>query len=457
MENNNLENNDQLNNIQPDQNNLQGDNSANTQPNVMYNNMQGQSAVNNQQFQQGQNFTQPVQYQNAMPNNMQGQTFVQPIQQNAVPMNMQSYNQPAMNYQPQNAAQEVFNHMNSASQFTQEELAKINEVANGINLQDSVSIMSYGAVAQNKMIQFSENTLSNVMNKDLGEVGDAITDVITELKGFDIENETKGKGLFGFFKKAGNNISKLKTKYTNVETNIDNIVKTLEAHQRNLLKDISILDQMYNYNLEYLKELEIYIEAGKQKLNYLMSNEIPALESKAMASNSAEDVQIARDVKDLANRFEKRIHDLELTKTISIQTIPQIRLVQNNNVIMTEKIQSTISNTIPLWKNQMVLAIGLHHSNEAAKAQRAVTDTTNELLRKNAEMLKTSTVETAKESERGIVDIETLKYTNEQLISTLDEVMRIQTEGREKRRAAEAELKNIENELKAKILNISKN
>ena len=488
MENNNLENNDQLNNIQPDQNNLQGDNSANTQPNVMYNNMQGQSAVNNQQFQQGQNFTQPVQYQNAMPNNMQGQstvnnqqfqqgqnfvqpvqyqnampnnmqgqTFVQPIQQNAVPMNMQSYNQPAMNYQPQNAAQEVFNHMNSASQFTQEELAKINEVANGINLQDSVSIMSYGAVAQNKMIQFSENTLSNVMNKDLGEVGDAITDVITELKGFDIENETKGKGLFGFFKKAGNNISKLKTKYTNVETNIDNIVKTLEAHQRNLLKDISILDQMYNYNLEYLKELEIYIEAGKQKLNHLMSNEIPALESKAMASNSAEDVQIARDVKDLANRFEKRIHDLELTKTISIQTIPQIRLVQNNNVIMTEKIQSTISNTIPLWKNQMVLAIGLHHSNEAAKAQRAVTDTTNELLRKNAEMLKTSTVETAKESERGIVDIETLKYTNEQLISTLDEVMRIQTEGREKRRAAEAELKNIENELKAKILNISKN
>ena len=426
MENNNLENNDQLNNIQPDQNNLQGDNSANTQPNVMY-------------------------------NNMQGQTFVQPIQQNAVPMNMQSYNQPAMNYQPQNAAQEVFNHMNSASQFTQEELAKINEVANGINLQDSVSIMSYGAVAQNKMIQFSENTLSNVMNKDLGEVGDAITDVITELKGFDIENETKGKGLFGFFKKAGNNISKLKTKYTNVETNIDNIVKTLEAHQRNLLKDISILDQMYNYNLEYLKELEIYIEAGKQKLNYLMSNEIPALESKAMASNSAEDVQIARDVKDLANRFEKRIHDLELTKTISIQTIPQIRLVQNNNVIMTEKIQSTISNTIPLWKNQMVLAIGLHHSNEAAKAQRAVTDTTNELLRKNAEMLKTSTVETAKESERGIVDIETLKYTNEQLISTLDEVMRIQTEGREKRRAAEAELKNIENEHKAKILNISKN
>lgn len=371
--------------------------------------------------------------------------------------NIQS--EPIIDNQPQNAAKEVFNHINSISnnKFTQDELKKIDEVANSINLQDSVSIMSYGAAAQNKMMQFSENTLSNVMNKDLGEIGDAITDVITELKGFNIENETKGKGLFGFFKKAGNNISKLKTKYTNVETNIDSIVKTLEAHQRNLLKDISILDQMYNYNLEYLKELEIYIEAGKQKLNNLITNEIPILETKAMASSSPQDVQIARDTKDLANRFEKRIHDLELTKTISVQTIPQIRLVQNNNVIMTEKIQSTISNTIPLWKNQMVLAIGLHHSNEAAKAQRAVTDTTNELLRKNADMLKTSTVETAKESERSIVDIETLKYTNEQLISTLDEVMKIQIEGREKRKSAEAELRNIENELKTKILNISKN
>ncbi|WP_295155668.1 toxic anion resistance protein [uncultured Brachyspira sp.] len=371
--------------------------------------------------------------------------------------NIQS--EPIIDNQPQNAAKEVFNHINSISnnKFTQDELKKIDEVANSINLQDSVSIMSYGAAAQNKMMQFSENTLSNVMNKDLGEIGDAITDVITELKGFNIENETKGKGLFGFFKKAGNNISKLKTKYTNVETNIDSIVKTLEAHQRNLLKDISILDQMYNYNLEYLKELEIYIEAGKQKLNNLITNEIPILETKAMASSSPQDVQIARDTKDLANRFEKRIHDLELTKTISVQTIPQIRLVQNNNVIMTEKIQSTISNTIPLWKNQMVLAIGLHHSNEAAKAQRAVTDTTNELLRKNADMLKTSTAETAKESERSIVDIETLKYTNEQLISTLDEVMKIQIEGREKRKSAEAELRNIENELKTKILNISKN
>ncbi|WP_084548627.1 toxic anion resistance protein [Brachyspira alvinipulli] len=367
----------------------------------------------------------------------------------------QSYNQQIMsNAQPQNLSVSLQNAV--SEKFSQEDLNKINELSNSIDLKDSVSVMSYGAAAQNKMIQFSENTLSNVMNKDLGEVGEAITNVVTELKGFNIENETKGKGLFGLFKKAGNNISKLKTKYTNVEANIDNIVKVLEGHQRNLLKDISILDQMYNYNLEYLKELEIYIEAGKQKLNALMSNEIPALEAKAMTSNSAQDVQLAKDLKDLANRFEKRIHDLELTRTISVQTIPQIRLVQNNNVIMTEKIQSTIANTIPLWKNQMVLAIGLHHSTEAAKAQRAVTDTTNELLRKNADMLKTSTIETARESERGIVDIETLKYTNEQLISTLDEVIRIQTEGREKRRAAEAELKNIENELKAKILNIAK-
>ena len=367
----------------------------------------------------------------------------------------QSYNQQIMsNAQPQNLSVSLQNAV--SEQFSPEDLNKINELSNSIDLKDSVSVMSYGAAAQNKMIQFSENTLSNVMNKDLGEVGEAITNVVTELKGLNIENETTGKGLFGLFKKAGNNISKLKTKYTNVEANIDNIVKVLEGHQRNLLKDISILDQMYNYNLEYLKELEIYIEAGKKKLNALMSNEIPALEAKAMTSNSAQDVQLAKDLKDLANRFEKRIHDLELTRTISVQTIPQIRLVQNNNVIMTEKIQSTIANTIPLWKNQMVLAIGLHHSTEAAKAQRAVTDTTNELLRKNADMLKTSTIETAKESERGIVDIETLKYTNEQLISTLDEVIRIQTEGREKRRAAEAELKNIENELKAKILNIAK-
>ena len=351
---------------------------------------------------------------------------------------------------------ESFSSVYKNNSLSEDDLKKVDEIYNTINLKDSVSIMSYGAIAQNKMMQFSDNTLNNVINKDLGEVGNIITNVVNELKGFNIENEKNRKGIFGFFKKARNSLEILKTKYSNVESNIDNIVKVLEAHQRNLLKDISILDQLYDYNLEYLKELEIYIEAGKKKLKYLNTEEIPKLEAKSQLSSSPQDIQMIKDLKDLTNRFEKRIHDLELTRTISIQTMPQIRLVQNNNVIMTEKIQSTISNTIPLWKNQMVLAIGLHHSNEASKAQSAVTNTTNELLKKNAEILKTSTIETAKESEREIVDIETLKYTNEQLISTLDEVMKIQNEGKEKRKVAYTELRNIENELKNKILNISK-
>lgn len=338
------------------------------------------------------------------------------------------------------------------SKISESDNNKIKELSNSINLEDSISIMSYGSAAQNKMVQFSENTLSTVMNKDLGDIGDTISDLIVELKGFDIEKESKG--IFGFFKKGINNLSKLKTKYSKVEVNIDGIIKILENHQRTLLKDISILDQMYDYNLDYLKELELYIKAGKEKLNNDINKKILELEEKAKQTNSPEDAQAVRDYKDLANRFEKRIHDLELTKTVSIQTIPQIRMVQNNNVVMSEKIQSTLVNTIPLWKNQMVLAIGLYHSNEAAKAQKAVTDTTNELLRKNADMLKTSTIETAKESERAIVDIETLKHTNEELISTLDEVIKIQNEGREKRKNAEMELANIENELKNKILSI---
>lgn len=338
------------------------------------------------------------------------------------------------------------------SKISENDNSKIKELSDSINLEDSISIMSYGSAAQNKMVQFSENTLSTVMNKDLGDIGNTISDLIVELKGFDIEKESKG--IFGFFRKGINNLSKLKTKYSKVEVNIDGIIKILENHQRTLLKDISILDQMYDYNLDYLKELELYIKAGKEKLNNDINKKILELEEKARQTNTPEDVQAARDYKDLANRFEKRLHDLELTKTVSIQTIPQIRMVQNNNVVMSEKIQSTLVNTIPLWKNQMVLAIGLHHSNEAAKAQRAVTDTTNELLRKNADMLKTSTIETAKESERAIVDIETLKHTNEQLISTLDEVIKIQNEGREKRKNAEMELVNIENELKNKILSM---
>ena len=338
------------------------------------------------------------------------------------------------------------------SKISESDNNKIKELSDSINLEDSLSIMSYGSAAQNKMVQFSENTLSTVMNKDLGDIGNTISDLIVELKGFDIEKESKG--IFGFFKKGINNLSKLKTKYSKVEVNIDGIIKILENHQRTLLKDISILDQMYDYNLDYLKELELYIKAGKEKLNNDINKKILELEEKAKQTNKPEDAQAVRDYKDLANRFEKRLHDLELTKTVSIQTIPQIRMVQNNSVVMSEKIQSTLVNTIPLWKNQMVLAIGLYHSNEAAKAQRAVTDTTNELLRKNADMLKTSTIETAKESERAIVDIETLKHTNEQLISTLDEVIKIQNEGREKRKNAEMELINIENELKNKILSI---
>ena len=338
------------------------------------------------------------------------------------------------------------------SKISESDNNKIKELSDSINLEDSLSIMSYGSAAQNKMVQFSENTLSTVMNKDLGDIGNTISDLIVELKGFDIEKESKG--IFGFFKKGINNLSKLKTKYSKVEVNIDGIIKILENHQRTLLKDISILDQMYDYNLDYLKELELYIKAGKEKLNNDINKKILELEEKAKQTNKPEDAQAVRDYKDLANRFEKRLHDLELTKTVSIQTIPQIRMVQNNTVVMSEKIQSTLVNTIPLWKNQMVLAIGLYHSNEAAKAQRAVTDTTNELLRKNADMLKTSTIETAKESERAIVDIETLKHTNEQLISTLDEVIKIQNEGREKRKNAEMELINIENELKNKILSI---
>lgn len=338
------------------------------------------------------------------------------------------------------------------SKISESDNSKIKELSDSINLEDSISIMSYGSAAQNKMVQFSENTLSTVMNKDLGDIGNTISDLIVELKGFDIEKESKG--IFGFFRKGINNLSKLKTKYSKVEVNIDGIIKILENHQRTLLKDISILDQMYDYNLDYLKELELYIKAGKEKLNNDINKKILELEEKARQTNTPEDAQAARDYKDLANRFEKRLHDLELTKTVSIQTIPQIRMVQNNNVVMSEKIQSTLVNTIPLWKNQMVLAIGLHHSNEAAKAQRAVTDTTNELLRKNADMLKTSTIETAKESERAIVDIETLKHTNEQLISTLDEVIKIQNDGREKRKNAEMELVNIENELKNKILSM---
>ena len=289
--------------------------------------------------------------------------------------------------------------------------------------------------------------------KDLGEIGQMLSDVVTELKSFEIEEEDRG--FFGFFKKSSNKLEGMKAKYGKAEANVNQICKVLENHQIQLLKDIALLDKMYDLNTTYFKELSMYILAGKKKLNEVEKEELPRLMEKAQKSGLPEDAQAANDLASLCNRFEKKLHDLELTRMISIQMAPQIRLVQNNDTLMSEKIQSTIVNTIPLWKSQMVLAIGINHSEQAARAQREVTDMTNELLRKNAEVLKTATIETAKESERGIVDMETLKITNESLITTLDEVVRIQTEGRAKRQEAEIELRRMEGELKQKLLEMS--
>ncbi|MEG1584165.1 MAG: toxic anion resistance protein [Anaerovorax sp.] len=338
------------------------------------------------------------------------------------------------------------------SSLTPEEQKMVDEFASKIQLNQSNVILQYGVGAQKKMADFSEDALNNVRNKDLGEVGDMLSNVVTELKGFDAEEEEKG--LFGFFKKGTNKINAMKSKYAKAETNVNKISDMLESHQIQLMKDVAILDKMYQMNQVYFKELTMYILAGKQKLVQTQNQELRALQEKAQASGLPEDAQAANDLASLCNRFEKKIHDLELTRMISIQLAPQIRLVQGNDTLMSEKIQSTIVNTIPLWKSQMVLALGVAHSGQAAKAQREVSDMTNELLRKNAATLKMATVETAKESERGIVDIETLKYTNETLISTLDEVIRIQSEGHDKRKEAELELNRIENDLKQKLLNL---
>lgn len=332
-----------------------------------------------------------------------------------------------------------------------EEKQMVEDFARQINLDDSAAILRYGSGTQKKMADFSETALEKVKTKDLGEVGDLIAGVVNELKGFDATEE---KGLFGFFKKGKNKLETLKTKYAKVETNVENICKVLEGHQIQLLKDIAVLDKMYEANLVYFKELTMYIMAGKKKLEEVRSGELPALLEKAKSSGLAEDVQAAKDLESKCLRFEKKLHDLELTRTISIQTAPQIRMVQGNDTMMAEKIQSTLVNTVPLWKSQMVIALGVVHSGEAVKAQREVTDMTNELLRKNADMLKTATVETAKETERGIVDMETLQHTNDTLISTLDEVMSIQQEGRQKRAEAETELRRMENELKSKMLEV---
>ena len=334
-----------------------------------------------------------------------------------------------------------------------EEERMVEEFASKIDIGNSQAILSYGVGSQKKIADFSENALERVRTKDLGEIGDMLAGVVGEIRS--LESEDEEKGLFGLFKKTGNKLANMKAKYDKVETNVNNIAKVLEDHQVTLMKDVLMLDKMYELNMNYYKELSMYILAGKKRLERANNIELPAIIKKADESGLPEDTQKAKDFSQMINRFEKKIYDLELTKTVSLQMAPQIRLIQNNDSMMSDKIQSTIVNTIPLWKNQMVIAIGLKHSSDAAKAQKAVSDMTNELLKKNAEILKTATIETAKESERGIIDIETLKNTNKTLISTFDEVIKIQDEGRKKRKEAEAELKNIENEMRAKLLEIS--
>ena len=338
--------------------------------------------------------------------------------------------------------------------LTAEEQAQVKEFAKQIDISNSNAILNYGAGTQKKLSDFSEKALESVRTKDMGEVGDMITKLIGELKDFDVEENEKG--LFAFFKKSSNRMTELKAQYAKVETNVNVIITELEKHQVTLLKDVDMLDKMYDANLAYFKELTMYIAAGKQKLNEVREGELKELQAKADATGLAEDAQKAKDLAGLCDRFEKKLYDLQLTRTIALQSGPQIRMVQNSDTLMAEKIQSTIVNTIPLWKNQMVIAIGVEHAGQAAKAQREVSDMTNELLKKNADALKVATIASAQESERGVVDIETLKHTNEQLISTMDEVLRIQTEGKEKRRAAEAELANIENELKSKMMEASR-
>ncbi len=338
--------------------------------------------------------------------------------------------------------------------LTPEEEKQVADFAAKIDLKDSNLVLQYGAGAQKKIADFSESALDNVKSKDLGEVGQMLSQVVTELKGFEIQEEEKG--FFGLFKKGANRLDGMKAKYAKAETNVNQICKVLQNHQIQLLKDVALLDKMYDLNTVYFKELTMYILAGKRKLEKVRREELPVLMEKAQNSGFPEDAQAANDLASMCGRFEKKLHDLELTRMISIQMAPQIRLVQNNDTLMTEKIQSTLVNTIPLWKSQMVLAIGINHSEQAARAQREVSDMTNELLRKNAEVLKTSTIQTARESERGIVDMETLKKTNESLITTLDEVVRIQEEGRTRRREAEIELGKLEGELKAKLLQMSR-
>ncbi|MCR5590722.1 MAG: toxic anion resistance protein [Lachnospiraceae bacterium] len=335
-----------------------------------------------------------------------------------------------------------------------EDRKTVEQFMSQIDIKNSQLVLQYGAAAQKNVADFSEGALASVKTKDMGEIGSMLTGVVTELKGFSVE-EQKG-GFLGFFKKTGNQLTSLKAKYDKAEVNVNKICKAMEGHQQVLLKDVAMLDKMYEENLDYFKQLSLYIIAGKKKLEEAKQTELPRLLAKAEETGLQEDSQEARDYASMIERFEKKIYDLELTRNISMQMAPQIRLIQSNDTVMAEKIQSTLVNTIPLWKSQMVIAIGLDHSQDAARAQREVTDMTNELLKKNAEALKVASIESAKESERGIVDIETLTTTNQMLIETFDEVMKIQADGRAKRQAAETELVRIETEMKDKILQISK-
>lgn len=339
------------------------------------------------------------------------------------------------------------------TELSPEEQKMVDDFAAQIDITNTQMILQYGAGCQKKIADFSETALDSVRTKDMGEVGEMLTQVVSELRS--IETEEEEKGFLGLFKKNANKLANMKAKYDKAETNVEKISAALEEHQIVLLKDVAMLDKMYELNLNYFKELSMYILAGKQKLQQAKEVELPALLAKAEASKLPEDTQAARDYAEMCNRFEKKIHDLELTRMVSLQMAPQIRMIQNNDTVMSDKIQSTLVNTIPLWKSQMVIAIGLNHSTDAARAQHEVSEMTNALLKKNAENLKTATLETARESERGIVDIETLQTTNQTLISTLDEVLKIQEEGREKRKNAEVELQKLEGEMREKLLELS--
>ncbi|WP_024865984.1 toxic anion resistance protein [Butyrivibrio sp. FCS014] len=341
------------------------------------------------------------------------------------------------------------------AQLTEEELKQVEEFSKQIDIANSAGVMNYGVGTQKKLADFSEKAIENVRTKDMGEVGDMITDLVTQLKSFEIDEDDKG--LKALFKKSANRLEALKVKYSKAETNVQTISNELEKHQVTLLKDVELLDKMYELNLNYFKELTMYILAGKKRLEEERATTLVELQKKAEASGLPEDAEAAKDFANKCDRFEKKIYDLELTRTIAMQTGPQIRMVQSSDTVMAEKIQSTIVNTIPLWKNQMVIAMGIEHATQAAKAEREVNDMTNKLLRKNADALKVATIESAKEAERGIVDIETLKHTNESLITTLDEVLKIQTEGKQKRREAEAELAQIETQLRDKLIEAAKN